>query len=308
MWMGLAAAAIVTVGVVGIAATMKTTGPAEATLKAGAKQSGVRLRLDGKEVGTLPLEVKNIRPGEHALEFSVDDHYATETMQVSLAPNETRELAAVFLKVVRGIASFDVRTEGATLALWSGDQRRILSDPSRPIEVDTSRPASLEISKPGYQTVREPLIFEEDAKKTFVVQVGPRESSAVAVAEAKPRRDNRVASLDAPALPPRSSIAREPRPRVERESPPVKAEAAPRPEPADKTVETAGGNCSFNFNSLPPSNVVLDGRPLGQTPKMGVPVPPGTHNAMFVNGDDTKRVPVACKGGEKKTVAIRFSQ
>lgn len=286
----------------------------EATLKATAKQPGVRLYLDGKEVGMLPLAIKNITPGEHSLEFSIDDHYSTERQRVSVGPNEIRELAPVSLKVVRGIATFDVRSEGASLTLVAGDERRAINDLSRPIEIDTARPTVIEVSKPGFQTMREPLTFDESAHKVFVVELGPKDSSGIA------RAAERAAAMadTASALGAASSLsaARTANPKVEhavrqetatRVDSLPKAPPAPRAEPVAR-AETHSGTCTVNFNSLPPSNVAVDGRPVGPTPKMGVSLPAGTHNVMFAGPEETKHASFTCTAGSQKTVTVRMSQ
>ena len=46
----------------------------------------------------------------------------------------------------------------------------------------------------------------------------------------------------------------------------------------------------MNLNAIPVSNVLLDGRPMGQTPRMGVSVPPGSHTVVFVNSGQGQRV------------------
>jgi hypothetical protein len=148
-------------------------GSGDATIAATARQPGVRLRVDGEPAGALPVTLKNVTPGDHVLEFSIDNHYSTERQRVSVGPNEVHEVAPVSLKVIRGVATFRVRGDGATLTLVSGDERRVISDPSRPIEVDTERPLAVEISKAGHVLVRQSLAFESSADKTFELEVGP---------------------------------------------------------------------------------------------------------------------------------------
>ncbi|HVY46092.1 MAG TPA: PEGA domain-containing protein, partial [Minicystis sp.] len=68
-----------------------------------------------------------------------------------------------------------------------------------------------------------------------------------------------------------------------------------------------GGEGTLNINSIPVSKVVLDGRPLGTTPKVGVSVPAGSHTVTFVNPDGgRKSVSVTVKAGETKTAAVKF--
>jgi serine/threonine-protein kinase len=104
-------------------------------------------------------------------------------------------------------------------------------------------------------------------------------------------------------------VAAPPPPRpIERAAPERTAERA-APERAAPSEEGSGGNCTLNFNSIPVSNVVFDGRPLGGTPKLGYSASPGSHTVIFINADEGKKVTsVTCRAGETKTVAVRLSQ
>jgi serine/threonine-protein kinase len=51
---------------------------------------------------------------------------------------------------------------------------------------------------------------------------------------------------------------------------------------------------------------VLDGRPLGQTPKVGIRVSAGAHTVVFVSGSNRKVATVNVAAGGQKTVAVRF--
>jgi hypothetical protein len=61
------------------------------------------------------------------------------------------------------------------------------------------------------------------------------------------------------------------------------------------------------MNSIPISGVLLDGKPLGRTPVLGVSVAAGPHTVMFVTSDgQRKSVPITIKAGETKTAATKF--
>lgn len=64
---------------------------------------------------------------------------------------------------------------------------------------------------------------------------------------------------------------------------------------------------TLNLNSIPPASVMIDGKALGQTPKMGVLVTPGKHLVSFVHPQlGTKIVSVAVDPGETKTVTVKL--
>jgi len=80
------------------------------------------------------------------------------------------------------------------------------------------------------------------------------------------------------------------------------------PEARPKEVTTTAETCIFNFNSIPASSVVLDGSPLGFTPKTAVPAASGEHQVLFVAQDgDTKATTATCAPGEIKTIAVRLA-
>jgi hypothetical protein len=68
--------------------------------------------------------------------------------------------------------------------------------------------------------------------------------------------------------------------------------------------------CKVSFNSLPPSDsIILDGRPLGPTPKMSVYIGSGAHKVIFiVQGLGLKRVSFHCAAGDTKLVAVRVTE
>ncbi len=81
--------------------------------------------------------------------------------------------------------------------------------------------------------------------------------------------------------------------------PPALASAAPESETA--------GHATLNVNSIPVSNVIVDGRPMGSTPKMGLSVTPGTHIIVFVHPEHgRKAVTVTVAAGQTQTAATRF--
>ena len=89
---------------------------------------------------------------------------------------------------------------------------------------------------------------------------------------------------------------------------PRASEAAPSAEaPNDDAPKSAAtGSCTLNANSIPHSKVLVDGRPVGLTPKVGITVPAGQHTVLFVGDNSQKTTTVTCSSGEKKTVSVRL--
>jgi serine/threonine protein kinase len=64
---------------------------------------------------------------------------------------------------------------------------------------------------------------------------------------------------------------------------------------------------TLSINSIPVSRILLDGKPLGSTPKVGISVSPGSHVVTFLGSDGAKKtVTLTVKSGESKTAATRM--
>jgi serine/threonine-protein kinase len=81
---------------------------------------------------------------------------------------------------------------------------------------------------------------------------------------------------------------------------PVREPAAP------KSSGGAGG--MLRLNSRPWSQVYVDGRLVGNTPQMGLPLSPGNHSIRLVNAQMglTKTFSVAIKGGQMVTKVVNL--
>lgn len=63
----------------------------------------------------------------------------------------------------------------------------------------------------------------------------------------------------------------------------------------------------LNINSIPVSKIIIDGKVLGDTPKVNVKVTPGVHLVTFVNTDGVKfEKSVLVVAGETVSVAHKF--
>jgi len=64
---------------------------------------------------------------------------------------------------------------------------------------------------------------------------------------------------------------------------------------------------TLNVNSIPVSNAILDGRPLGSTPRMGLSVAAGAHTVVFVHPEHGRKVvTVTVEAGQTVIAATRF--
>jgi hypothetical protein len=87
--------------------------------------------------------------------------------------------------------------------------------------------------------------------------------------------------------------ASEPPPPDDREAPPV---------PIDPAQEG-----TLDLNSIPASQVIVDGRPVGSTPLVGVRIGAGRHTIVFVHPELGKKVrTIELSRGQRVTVAVKF--
>lgn len=258
-------------------------------LRVTSKQTGVRLTVDGKLLGALPQELHDIAPGEHKLQFSAGERYGTVERTVTISGNELTDVSDVVLPVVKGKATIQLGTPGAKVYLVSGSNRREVPQFPISIELDPREHWQLEAKKDGFADYVLPIGFEDgDAEKNIVVTLEPK--SAASTARAAAAAPVTAAPTPAPA---RSTPAKAPA-----------TEAAATTESPKKPAAAAAatGEAFLNINSLPASTVVLDGKPLGPTPRVKVPVKPGEHTVLFVNAEQSlkKTITVTVGNGETK--------
>ncbi|WP_437922644.1 PEGA domain-containing protein [Sorangium sp. So ce291] len=267
-------------------------------LKASGSQPGVKVLVDGVEKGTLPAEF-SVAPGEHKIRFDGGERYEPVEQTVEVGQGQTKDLGTIALKVLKGQLTLDLSTSGASVKLVNakGTEKKLPDSawkkPPVKVDVNPSEGWKVVATKKGYQDFSQAVSFEDgQAEKTIRIAldevskpepVAAAADPAPAPAPAAPRAD------PAPAAPKADPVAAAPK---------ADAPAAPA---------AAAGAATLNINSIPVSKVVLDGRPLGSTPKVGVSVPAGSHTVTFIHPDlGKKSVTVSVKAGETKTAAVKF--
>jgi serine/threonine-protein kinase len=263
-----------------------TRGSGGSGLSVRSDSRGLKLIVDGKDIGPLPQELPDLAPGDHQVKIDGGDRYETFEKTVTISADQMLTLEPK-LKVKKGLATIKpgLNADGARVVLVSGSERRPV--PSLPLAVDIPQDKSYSVvaTKRGFQDFEQKLEFEDgQAERTFVIDMVPPVASS-APSEAPVARESHTSShtsAPAPAAVP-AAIA--------------KAAAAP----------AAAGNGTLTLNSIPVSNVILDGRPLGATPKLNVSVPAGTHTVIFVHpemGRKAKQVNVT--PGKSIPVVVKF--
>jgi serine/threonine-protein kinase len=96
-----------------------------------------------------------------------------------------------------------------------------------------------------------------------------------------------------------------------RKSRPARVARKPAAKPAPTTASTALADATqglLNISSTPPSQIILNGRPLGTTPKTGIAVPGDSlQTIVFVHPKmGRRRAQKFVPAGKERTVSIRF--
>ncbi len=249
-------------------------------IRVTAETSGaVKLFVDGKEIGPLPQELKDMTPGEHVIKVA-GDRYEPWEKRVNVEADQLQTLEPK-LKVVKGLATIKLGSDaaGARVLLVSGGERRPI--PKLPIKVDitTDKPWSIVATKSGYDDFKKDIVFEDGkAEETFVIDMNEK-------GKPKPPDTGKVAGT----------------------GPKPGPGPGPGPKPTATSTPTPTGQGTLNINSIPVSNVILDGRPLGTTPKVGISVSAGNHTVVFIHAEHGRKVrSVSVKPGGTATAAVRF--
>jgi serine/threonine-protein kinase len=278
--------------------------PTVTMLKIGGAQSGVKVFVDGVDKGTLPLELKDITPGTHKIRLEGGERYEKLEQSVDITQGQVKDLGELKLKVLKGQVTLDLVTTGANVALIKDDAGKktekklpanLWKSPPVKLDIDAKEKWKLVATKKGFDEFSQDITFEDgQAEKTIKIELTETGKAPPAVAV--------------------GSIGNEPATGGGDKTPPATTAGGDKTPPAttvggDKTPPAGGGggNGTLNINSIPVSKVVLDGRPLGSTPKVGVSVPAGSHTVTFIHPElGKKSVTVTVKGGETKTAAVKF--
>jgi serine/threonine-protein kinase len=265
--------------------------PSLASLVAESDQPGVRLFVDGVDRGTLPAKITDLAPGKHEIQLT-GDRYKSTQRSIEVKAGESADLGGIKLDVSKGRVLLAPKTEGADILLVPNDdlaRAKRVKGPF-PFAVDVVIPGDkwkLVAKKQGYPDFVVPIDFSDGVpEKTIEISFGNNDKVALNV-DSLPT----TPSGPAPAPNPKSSPAADPPSRPEK----------------DDSAAASTGMATLNINSLPVSRILLDGQPMGETPRTGIQVTPGTHTVTFVHPElGKKSVSVNVKAGESKAVSTRL--
>ncbi len=278
-----------------LAITLK---PSFGVLLATSEQPNLRISVDGSERGPLPARLTDLDAGQHVIRVFGGDRYKPLEKSVDVKIGEQIDLGVVKLEVIRGKMTVSVKSEGTSIVLIPNDDEKkakSLDGPfPRAVEVETNSGSwKLVAKKKGFPDFVAPLDFSDGvAEKSLEISMEkPTAPVPDLIATVEPDKDKDpkqpVASTD--PVTPTSTTRTDPKP----------ADTPAVPAPDEKAY--------LNINSIPVSRILLDGTPMGETPKSRVQVTPGTHTVTFVNAElGKKSVTVTVKAGETKTAAAKL--
>jgi serine/threonine-protein kinase len=249
----------------------------------------VRALVDGVDRGPLPLRLRDLPAGSHRVRFDGGSRYEPVERMVEVAGARSLDLGTVQLRLLKGSARIELADSGARVTIEQNGAEHLLKGPwPMTVEIDATRPARLLAKKRGYKDFELPLTFPEgQAERTFTIEL---ESSTPTVS----------------AGPGWGGRRGRPEPR-ERAAPPDQDRSEKNDDAPSAPEKAAAGTGTLNINSLPASRVLVDGTPIGSTPKVDYQVSAGTHTITFVHPDlGKKSISVNVKPGQASVAAVRF--
>jgi serine/threonine-protein kinase len=234
--------------------------------------------IDGKDRGTVPAKLTDLTPGDYTVRLEGSPLYAPYEQKVSVEADKLVPLEPK-LKVVKGLITVKpgIDADGVTAYMVSGGKRRQLPKLPARIEVPPTESYQVVATKRGYRDFEAEVGFA-DGKAEKTVDIDLVASGTV--------KEETPAQAAAPA----------------RVAPPRGGAVAPPPPPA----AAAGGEAKLAINSIPISNVIVDGKPVGTTPKQ-LTVTPGTHTVVFIHPElGRKTQTVSVQAGKTAVAATKF--
>jgi hypothetical protein len=241
-------------------------------LQISAGNEPLTLVLDGKVIGPLPQKLFGLAPGEHWIKL--ESHAGEQPIEKSvvIGAGEILQVEPARLKGNKTLVTIELsrESEGATVTL---NDDFLLDFPAE-LELPPGE-SQLHASKPGFKDYKAQVkIAPGEASKHLIIDLEPQGSS-------RPRQ----------RVPSRAATG---------------ATAKPKPTATAAATSTAPG--ILNISSTPASSVILNGRPLGMTPRTGIEVPGNSmQTVIFVHPTmGRRRAQQIVPAGQTKTISIRF--
>lgn len=239
------------------------------SLSVAAGATDLTLFVDGKRVGKLPQTVSGLSGGKHWIKLDPEDGTAPIEKAVTIVPGETIETDPKAAQRDKALVTIRL-SPGSEGASVTLDDAFLLDFPAE-LELEPNSAHTLTATKPGYEDLKLDVRVEKgESEKLIEVAMTPLDGT----------------------------------------SPPRKSKAKPRKAAAPKAASAVGDATQglLNISSVPPSQIILNGRPLGSTPKTSIAVPGDSlQTIVFVHPKmGRRRAQKFVPAGKERTVSIRF--
>jgi serine/threonine-protein kinase len=289
----------------------------KAALEVSAGLAGVRVFVDETPRGLLPLSLRDLEPREYKLRFEAGERIEPLEQRVTLKPGETSkiEVSGWVLKRGKLTVSLPARFRMARVQL---DGKTLRKFPAT-FELDAKEPHHLTASLRGYETLEHAIaLTAEQPEQQITIELSrpgdkPREEAVSPAPSPAAPSGSRVGETEqAPAEKAEPVASRTPTAPADGHKSIFNTSIATPKEsaPKESSVESAPASAAFgtlNINSIPSTTVIVNGKTMGRTPRMGLKVKPGTQSIVFIHPDKGKKqTMVEVPAGDTKTVAVRF--
>lgn len=249
------------------------------------KTAGLTLTVDGKKVGELPQEVVGLEPGEHTVEIDGSQFFKPFKQTVTVQKGEMLDFDPK-LELEKGKVAIKLgeNAEDADVTLVVNGKRRSITPHVKkgaPIILPVDgKEYRLVASRKGFVDYDEALEFSTaEPVKTVTISLSQEEEGGDEEEESSSSTTRSSSRSSSSSSPSRTASARAP----------------------------ATGKGKLNVNSIPVSNVIVDGRPMGSTPKMNISLDAGNHTVVFIHPQHGRKVrSVSVSAGQTATAAVRF--
>ena len=293
-----------------------------AGLHVRAPASGLRVYLNGEDKGDVPLTLGGLPAGEVTLKIAGNPLFAPFAQTVVLKSDSvlTLEPKLVPLKAVISIQRGD-NAQGAFVEVIGPDRRQALFELPARVEVAPATAYKVRATRTGYRDFEADVTFaESEIEKEVQVALQPKGAAPALVGGPSPIAAAPVAAAPVAAAPvaaaaaPQAATPAAPAPEIPTARPGLNAAIAAAigtsipvtPATPPPPVADAPGTGTLNLNSIPISNVLIDGRPVGPTPRQ-VPIAAGKHSVTFVHPTLGRRsITVNVAPGKTALAATKF--
>jgi serine/threonine protein kinase len=290
-----------------VAAVASEGAPATGGFSLETSPPGATVALDNQELGGItPLRVGNLLARSYEVKVKLAG-FKEYTARVEVRPGVDQSLPRVMLEPERVRVRVTSEPSAGEAVVLRGSERRTLGRTPIDVTLDNDGSAwTLQVHKPGFESFEQPIAIQGG-----VAELSMRAVLARVGGEGVPPAP--VAMREPPPVAAREPAPREPAPVAVRQPAPVAARepaAAPKPvrndEPVAKAPAAGGGQGTLRINSRPWAQVVIDGRPVGNTPQMNVSLAEGTHRVQLVNPEFNlkKNLTITIKAGQIETQII----